>query len=571
MNGLILLIITYFIIATVLITVVLNVISKYRKNTINATLLKLDKEKNLIGATPILNELSKVEPIIKNEKLEYKYNNWVEKFDNIKDVNITKINDMLIDIEMLSKTKNTKELNKKTAKVELEIYKTRNAVNKLLDEIKEITLSEDKYRSIVIKLKSKYRQLQTIFNEKKEDYSIVKEVIELQFENIEKRFLDFELVMEKNEYDDVVGIVKSLDSYICNMEIIIDETPDLLLMAMVLIPKRIEQLKEIYDDMLAKKYNLDYIKLDYNIKETTKNINIILDKIKVLNLDDCMFDLKTMLDYLDSIFNDFEKEKQAKKGYEESNKSFYKKINKINELVHDIDMQLDDIKNMYDLTNEDLDKMYAIKDTLLLINTEYKEMLDNVSSNNKPYSQILNDLEALSVKLSTLEEDLNISLKNLGSMYDDELRAKEQLEDIKNLLKECKEKIKSYKLPIINDKYFVELKEANDAILEIIKELENVPIVIKTLNIRVDNARDLVLKLYNTTNEMIKSAKMSEDLIVFGNRYIYMNESVDKGLSQAKVLFYKGEYRSALTMAINTLDLVEKGLYKKLLNIYDNK
>ncbi|MEG1647647.1 MAG: septation ring formation regulator EzrA, partial [Bacilli bacterium] len=157
MNGLILLIITYFIIATVLITVVLNVISKYRKNTINATLLKLDKEKNLIGATPILNELSKVEPIIKNEKLEYKYNNWVEKFDNIKDVNITKINDMLIDIEMLSKTKNTKELNKKTAKVELEIYKTRNAVNKLLDEIKEITLSEDKYRSIVIKLKSKYR------------------------------------------------------------------------------------------------------------------------------------------------------------------------------------------------------------------------------------------------------------------------------------------------------------------------------------------------------------------------------------------------------------------------------
>ena len=43
------------------------------------------------------------------------------------------------------------------AKTEIEIYKAREKANHLLEEIKEITLSEEKYRSIVTKLKTKYR------------------------------------------------------------------------------------------------------------------------------------------------------------------------------------------------------------------------------------------------------------------------------------------------------------------------------------------------------------------------------------------------------------------------------
>ena len=40
--------------------------------------------------------------------------------------------------------------------------------------------------------------------------------------------------------------------------------------------------------------------------------------MKVLNLEDCMFELRTMFDYFDGIFNDFEKEKICRKLYEES-------------------------------------------------------------------------------------------------------------------------------------------------------------------------------------------------------------------------------------------------------------
>ena len=154
-------------------------------------------------------------------------------------------------------------------------------------------------------------------------------------------------------------------------------------------------------------------------------------------------------------------------------------------------------------------------------------------------------------------------------MYDDEVRAREQLDEIQKFLKKCKEKMRGYKLPIITDNYFVELSEANEAIAEVIKELEKKPIVIKTLNTRVDTARDLVLKLYNTTNEMIKTAQLAEMAIVYGNRYRSYYNEVDSGLFDAEELFYNGEYKKALDLSIKTTSIVDKDIYQKLLAVYD--
>ena len=100
------------------------------------------------------------------------------------------------------------------------------------------------------------------------------------------------------------------------------------------------------------------------------------------------------------------------------------------------------------------------------------------------------------------------------------------------------------------------------------KELDKRPISIKTLNMRVDTARDLVLKCYNTINETIKTAKMAETAIVYGNRY-RINREVDFGLQKAESAFYKGNFKNSLENAINAINLVEPGIHKRLLEEYE--
>ena len=149
-------------------------------------------------------------------------------------------------------------------------------------------------------------------------------------------------------------------------------------------------------------------------------------------------------------------------------------------------------------------------------------------------------------------------------MKDDEYRAKEQLNTIQELLKKAKMKLKDYKLPVIPSSYFVELKEAQDAIREIVKELDKKPIVIKILNIRVDTARDLVFKIYNKTNDMIKVSMFSEKMIIYGNRYRGIYPEVEQGLERATTLFYKGQYEDSLNTSINAIKLVEDNPIDKI-------
>lgn len=101
-------------------------------------------------------------------------------------------------------------------------------------------------------------------------------------------------------------------------------------------------------------------------------------------------------------------------------------------------------------------------------------------------------------------------------------------------MKDAKNKIKSYKLPVIPKNYFIELKEAKEGVSLVIEELEKKPIVINDLNTRVDTGRDLVLKLYTLTNELTKTAGMAEMAIVYGNRYRSTYKEIELSLIKAE-------------------------------------
>lgn len=569
MGGQVLIIATAVIICLIIVILTFVFVRHKEKKVFTDKLKELEVDKNQITSTPVLLELSKLEPIIKNEFMEEKYDNWNERFISIKENDITYIDDLLIDVDVLLEKKDFKKCRIKVAEIELELYRTREKANSLLDEVKEITLSEEKYRSIITKLKTKYRKLNKEYQDHKDLYDNMQEAIELQLENIEKNFLDFEKVMEKNDYTEVVHIVKALDAMIAHMEVIVNETPDILLMAKELIPKRIKEIEDTYKTMTEEGYPLDYLNIDYNLEEAKKNIDKILDKVKLLNLQDCMFELKTILDYLDSLFVDFEKERLSKKVYEEVEKDFSNKIKKTNKIVEELYKQLDDIKKMYDLNEEDVKTIDEVNKVLVVINDDYKNIVGKVGAKDCPYSILQKEMEDLMNRLKVMDEDFDKALKNLGNLHDDEERAREQLKDIEEFLKASKEKMRSYKLPIISDNYFVELKEANEAIEEVIKELERKPIVIKTLNTRVDTARDLVLKLYNTTNEMVKTATLAEKCMVYSNRYRAFYDQVDIGLTKAEDYFYKGEYKKSLDAVLKACALVDEEIYKRMLAIYD--
>lgn len=560
--------ILFTILAIILIIGILFLIQRRNYSKVKKDLANLEIEKNKIDSMPIVPELTKIESLNKNGKLETMYNNWKDRLDVIRTNQIPKITDMLLDADYSLSKQDYKSTIYKIAKLEMEIYKVRTNSDFLLNEIKEITTSEERNRAIITNLKSVYRDLYKKFSDAKDSFGETAESIDLQFENIAKRFETFEVSMEENEFTEVPKIVKSIDDLLKHMTNVIEEMPSIYLMTSSILPKKIKEAQTEYDSMVKAGYPLDYLNVEYNINEANKKISDIVDRSRVLNIEDSLFELKVLSDYFDSLFTDFEKEKVNRNIYEEANNTFVKKLQKNNTIIEEMFNQLDEIRSLYNLTDKDIEVLEGVRKDLDQLNNDYKVLIEHTGNNTFAYSQLTKEIEGLSVRLANLEEQVDMVLDSIGNMKDDEIRARQQLEEIKVILRESKNKIREFNLPVIPKYYFVELKEAQSAIKEIIKELDKKPITVSVLNTRVDTARDLVLKLFGTTKGMMKSARFAEMAIVYGNRYRSNEDDLDKYLTYAEKLFYQGEYKKSLEITLNSLNKVEKGIYDKLVNLY---
>ena len=566
----ILLAITYIIIGISVIVLTLFLLKGRRQKKYQFIINNLDRDKNLIISANVLSELNKVESLINNDDLKKTYDEWVNRFNKIKDIDIPEIEDSLLLIDEKFQNKDYKDLQKLIVEAELAILYAKTKANYLLNEIQEITLSEEKNREIITRLKAEYRKILQLYHNRESEYDIVKEPIDLQIENIDKLFSAFEVALENNSYTEVGKIVKAIDDTIGNLKIIIEQAPDILVLSKNLVPNKLKELELISGKLISEGYNLDYLNLEYNKEEINKKVSDVISRLKVLNIEDSMFELKTILDYIESIYNDFEKEKLARRRFEEYQRNIIIKVVNLEKINNNLIRKLDEIKYSYDLDNNDVKVIGDIKYELISIKDNYDFIISLYRGHKVAFSKLLKEMDICNNNLLKTEEKLNYTLKSLNSLKEDEDRAREQLVEIEDILARSKDRINNYKLPVIPKNYFVELKEASFAIKEMTKELQKTPLSIKVLNTRVDTARDLTLKLYNTTKELVKTAKMAEMAIVYGNRYRPVNRDIDSGLIRSENLFYKGNYKGSLEQAINAINIVEPGIYERLLDEYQN-
>ena len=557
MNSKYLLPVIVFIVLFIAMIITLIIISIKRKNSLKKKVEELDYEKNKIIGVPILSELSKVRELVKTDDLKQKLADWDETFKEIKEDKINSLTDLITEADFLVDRRDYKNALKKIANIEINLEAIKIKTDTLLEEVKVITKSEERNRGVVTKLKAVFRECENKYERIGKEYGPLRESIELYFIDIDKEFKKFETYMDRNDYVSVEKIVLNLENKINILKNYLDNTPDLVLMATVMIPNKIEETKTAYSRMQRDGYPLDYLNIEYNIKEIEDKTSHIINNLKDFRLDNADIELKTMLEYFNTIFNSFDKEKEYKEIFRENIKKLKKKIEGINKIVYDIYIQMDDIKSTYDLSESEVTKFSIINKNLEKINEDYKTLFEHGKGKTFAYSKLTEELDGLTNRFTRLQDDLDYHLKSITSMKDDENRAKEQLDMIENLLLQSKQKLKDYKIPVIPNNYFIELDEAGEAIREIIKELAKKPIVIKILNIRVDTARDLVFKIYNKTNDIVKSVITCEKLITYGNRYRTVSKEIDDALNEAEELFRKGKYKQSIDTSVKAIRTID--------------
>ena len=307
MDNIIFLIVSVCVVSLILIVITFSIIKRNQTKKYKKEIEYLDVEKNKLIGVPILSEISKVRDLVKTDNLRMKLEDWDNTFKLIKEDRVPKVNDMISEVDFLIDRKDYKNAIKKIAEIEIEISILKRKSDNLLSEIKMITGSEERNRSIITKLKVIYRELSNKFERTRQDFGDLDIYIEKEFNLIEKKFNEFEKAIELNDYVEVEKIVIILEELISRLKDLLDKLPTIVLMATALIPTSIDDVMLAYSRMIRDGYPLDYLNVEYNVNEIKTKIANIMDSMKNLEIGETEVELKTILDYYDNLYNDFEK------------------------------------------------------------------------------------------------------------------------------------------------------------------------------------------------------------------------------------------------------------------------
>jgi septation ring formation regulator len=182
-----------------------------------------------------------------------------------------------------------------------------------------------------------------------------------------------------------------------------------------------------------------------------------------------------------------------------------------------------------------------------------------------PESIILVSCKEILQDLGTLADQLSRQKETLTMAKNDEDRAKKQLLKLYLIMNEIQVKIRKYKLPNISSTYEGDINRAYSYINTIDRLLDETPLNIDTLNTTVNDAIDVVYRLYNNVNNLVGTVEMIENTIVFANKYRPYSPEMDAQLTRAELLFRNGDYTQAIKVALSAAEKIQPFSYDELI------
>ncbi len=532
---------------------------KYRK-----VIVTLENEMNAVKSLPIQYRLGRVQGIIKNmPAIDADYDEFVKEHEEIVAFQMNEIAFLLNEVDERLYANKLKGVKKDYRKLQENNAQYSKRAHALLERIEQITEVENEQRIAIIKIKERYREIM-------EQYTAVRYKIEEfvpavndAFKDIDNEFVRLEDLMNGQKFEEASSFSLEVSEHIEKLQSKIEELPTYIAVVRKYIPTKLEEISNMLEDMSTRGFATDSFNATIRCKKVEQELELVIVQIKALELDSVGKILEYMTTAIDELQIDIEKEEKAFTVYQEKRDECFSLVYSIEDSLLSTAKTFDELQKNYLLSHYDVnihdecDKFHGIVEKLEL----YKAQIDTKSFS---YDAMIKNFDSLVNDCKPYEISLKQYLELKDSLVLQEKRALTELDNINIVLLEIKSEIKNKRLPMINDSYKDYIDDSYIKAEEILRFTRQRPIDLERLSTQVDTARDVIYKLYDNVHNLIVTAEMVEDAIVFGNRYRSCFLEVNTELTKAELLFRNGEYTKALSTAVDIIEKIKPGSYEML-------
>lgn len=528
-------------------------------------ILDLQNQINGIKTLPLQYRLGRVQSIAKNmPEVAEEYEQFTKDFEKITEFQKNELGVLVNEVDESLFYGKTHGIKKKFALIREMTQRYDHDAKDLLARIEKVTEIENIQRVEIIRVKGKYREVGNEYEKirvKVEEF--VPHALEM-FKELDDDFVKLETLMNNQMFADAKNFTEEIENRIDSLQENLKDLPSYVYVVFDLLPSKIDKVDELITSLEGDEYALEEMNIAARRQEVDKQMEESIAHVKNVDIKGAAEVLEPLTGLIEELVIDLGKELDSYKQFKEKWRESY------NELQRLTDVYQNTMKEYRRLITE-----FVIDEEEVVISKKYEEfkqiqkdandLIEQMESGHFAYANMLEHVENLYDRMMQHDAYLEEFKKQKEDIDTKNQKTEELLENINIVLLEIKSEIKNEHLPLVNDSYRDYIADSYNKVEEIKRFKTHKPVVLNELCAKVEGARDVIYKLYDNVHNMIVTAGMVEDAIVYANRYRSMFLEVNTELTKAEVLFRNGEYRNALQVAVDILERLEPGKYEELI------
>lgn len=528
-------------------------------------ILDLQNQINGIKTLPLQYRLGRVQSIAKNmPEVAEEYEQFTKDFEKITEFQKNELGVLVNEVDESLFYGKTHGIKKKFALIREMTQRYDHDAKDLLARIEKVTEIENIQRVEIIRVKGKYREVGNEYEKirvKVEEF--VPHALEM-FKELDDDFVKLETLMNNQMFADAKNFTEEIENRIDSLQENLKDLPSYVYVVSDLLPSKIDKVDELITSLEGDEYALEEMNIAARRQEVDEQMEESIAHVKNVDIKDAAEVLEPLTGLIEELVIDLGKELDSYKQFKEKWRESY------NELQRLTDVYQNTMKEYRRLITE-----FVIDEEEVVISKKYEEfkqiqkdandLIEQMESGHFAYANMLEHVENLYDRMMQHDAYLEEFKKQKEDTDTKNQKTEELLENINIVLLEIKSEIKNEHLPLVNDSYRDYIADSYNKVEEIKRFKTHKPVVLNELCAKVEGARDVIYKLYDNVHNMIVTAGMVEDAIVYANRYRSMFLEVNTELTKAEVLFRNGEYRNALQVAVDILERLEPGKYEELI------
>lgn len=524
-----------------------------------------------LKALPVQYLLNKVALMPKNQELTLQYENWDKIYNKLANEESPSIKEALNTVEQVIYARQFSKASHDLREIETALNRHEAEYENLLKDLTNATQVDFKNREEIVSQKEMYRNFNKMFQSNFDSYKPFSNAIEKYLKNIETSFATIDDLLNDSKVEQARNLGATLEGDVLKMKDILNTLPELIVALSKDLPKELKDVENLYNNVVKKKYTIAHLNIPGRLQKVNKMIVNSLQRNNEVFLRDLIETRDEAKTVLKLAYEDLKVEELANDQLEHGLKEMINDFIELDARRNYANKELDDVKQRYILSENEIANMQMQNE---LVDEFMKEKMAVVAmheNNSKPASLIQKRIDELLPKARSINAAIDAYTKRMEEIRSDEKRIRDEYDNMSYIIKDCEASLREMRLPMLSSAYNETIQIAKASLQQVVDELEHKPLDVEGLLQVISDTRESVYKLYDNSRNLLKTAQMAENTIIFANRYRLRRPEINKMLARAEAFFNSGEYTKSLSTAIEAAELIYPSIRKELLQYKTNQ